>query len=136
MAKCDAVDLPELEQTFWAYLAAFIDGEGSVTMCQNGPRLVVSNTHLPTLEWIKDSLGCGYIQANGKSKTKQCYNLSFGSNSIRSILPKTIPYMRIKRQRSQILIDYLLTVVPRGGDYHKSFDDERSKIRDLMMVEG
>lgn len=135
MAKCEAIILPEQPETFWAYLAAFIDGEGSIAMCQNGPRLIISNTHLQSMEWIKESLGCGYLTPNGKG-VKQCYNLTFGSNSIRAILPKVIPYLRQKRKRAQILLEYLGNVVPRGGNYHESFGDLRTQVKEQMKVEG
>lgn len=126
--------IQELPETFWAYLAAFIDGEGSVTMCQNGPRLVLSNTHKKTLEWIKESLGYGYLQVNGKANPNPCYNLSFGSNPIRIILPRTIPYMRIKGKRSQVLLDYLSTVILRGGPQHISYADIRKQVKEQMDV--
>lgn len=135
MARVEAVLLPELPDTFWAYLAAFIDGEGSIAMCQNGPRLVISNTHLPTMEWIKESLGCGYLTPNGKG-LRQCYNLNFGSNAIRAILPKVIPYLKIKCERSKVLLEYLDTVVPRGGTYHTSFQDLRAQVKERMKIEG
>jgi hypothetical protein len=133
MAKCDAIELPIQPDTFWAYLAAFVDGEGSIAMCQNGPRMIISNTHRPTLEWFQQSLDCGYLAQNGKG-TKPCYNLNFGSNAIRAILPKIIPYLKIKRQRAQILLDYLATVVPRGGQYHTSFQELRKRVGEQMRA--
>lgn len=135
MAKVEAIILPEQPDTFWAYLAAFIDGEGSIAMCQNGPRMIISNTHLPTMEWIKNQLGCGYLSPNGKGP-KPCYNLNFGSNAIRAILPKIIPYLKIKRIRAEVLLEYLETVVPRGGNYHTNFSELRLQVKERMKVEG
>jgi len=133
MTKCDALILPDQPETFWAYLAAFIDGEGSITMCQNGPRMIISNTHHATMEWIQLSLGCGYLTPNGKGP-RQCYNLNFGSNAIRAILPKVIPYLRIKRKRAGILLEYLQGVVPRGGNYHQIFQDLRDRVKQQMLA--
>ena len=138
MAKCEPTPLPDLPETFWAYLAAFIDGEGSVSMCQNGPRLIISNTDLSVLEWIKNSLGAGYIQVlqrKGRLSVKPCYNLTFGSNPIRTILPRVIPYMRIKRRRAELLIEYLSAVVPRGGSgYNQNFDELRERVKQEMLT--
>jgi len=128
--RCDAETIPELPETFWAYFAGFIDGEGSITMCQNGPRLIVSNNHRDTLEWFKNSLGgFGSITTNGK-----CNNLNYGSNAIRAILPKVIPYLRIKRKRAEILLGYLKTVVPRGGNYEGQFQVLRDQVKQQMLA--
>lgn len=132
------VVIPEQPDTFWAYLAAFIDGEGSVSMCQNGPRLIICNTDLKALEGIKASLGGqGYIQElqrKGRLSKKPCYNLTFGARAIRLILPKVIPFMLIKRKRSEILMEYLDTVVPRGGNnYHQDFEQARADVKRRML---
>lgn len=107
---------PILEQseTFWAYLAGYVDGEGSITICQNGPRFVISNTHLETLTWIRESIGLGQIQeVKAKShlvrRTRPCYNYSIGANGMRSLLPKLIPLLREKRPRAEKMMDYLAT---------------------------
>lgn len=128
------VETPDLPDTFWAYMAAFIDGEGAVTMCQNGPRLILSNTDLPVLEWFKAKLKCGYIQTLKKqpNTTKPCYNLNFGSNAIRAVLPKTIPFMHIKQRRAELLMEYLNGVRDPKDKYHTDMREERSRIKQLM----
>jgi hypothetical protein len=129
------LDVPEQLDTFWAYLAALIDGEGSISMCQNGPRMVIANTDLAVLTHVKDSLQCGYIQEKkrGVKATKPCYNLSFGSRPMRVILPKIIPFMHIKKRRAKVMHEYLQTVTARGGsNYHTDFHVLRSKVKAEM----
>jgi hypothetical protein len=130
-----APSIPELPDTFWSYLAAFIDGEGSITMCQNGPRLILTNTDKASLDWIQSSLTCGYLQEHKRQKmsTRPCYGLSFGSRPIRLILPKVIPFLKIKKRKAEILLEYLNTVVPRGGsNYHTNFDELRQRVKTAM----
>lgn len=98
-------------------------------MCQNGPRLTISNTHKETLDWIQTSLDCGYFQEQQKGRSKTCYNLNFGSNAIRMILAQTIPYMHEKKCRSEILLDYLDTVTLRGGNTRGDFDKLRQQVK-------
>lgn len=122
----------EQPETFWAYLAAFIDGEGSITMCQNGPRLIITNSHLETLEWIRDSLEMGYLAQlkGGYGQTKPCYSLSFGSHACEAILPKIIQYMRIKKRKGELLLGYLNKI--RQGSYHESFVNLRQEVKQEM----
>jgi hypothetical protein len=102
---------PNIPDTFWAYFAGFIDGEGSIAMCQNGPRLIVSNTHEPTLDLIMSTIGHGYTGEHTAepqlNKTKPCYNLNFGINAMKSILPKVIPYLIQKKERAQDMQNFL-----------------------------
>jgi hypothetical protein len=103
------VDKPE---TFWAYLAGMIDADGTVTICQNGPRMILTQNNREFLEGIQADLnGFGYIQTNAKGashlSTKACYSLSWGSDPMRIILPKIIPYMRVKQQKAVLILAYL-----------------------------
>jgi|SRR5215831_6802504 len=124
-----------MDETFWAYLAGFIDGEGSVSMCQNGPRLIITNTYLPTLEWIRDTVGAGNIQQVRHKglgeRSKPCYNLNLGSHAAGRILPKVIPYMKVKKARAEILVEYLDTIRAPGA-YHVNFDDLRAQVKERM----
>ncbi len=106
--------LPILEQpdTFWAYLAGYVDGEGSITLCMNGPRFIVTNTHKPTLEHISASIGFGTIQENTargniERRTRPCYTLNVGANGMRSLLPRLIPFLIEKKERAERMMDYL-----------------------------
>jgi len=109
-------DIPE---TFWAYLAGFIDGEGSLGVYQSGPRICVSNTHLEVLEWFIRVSGSGVIgKRTGSSQftaTKQCYQLHWQANGCRQILPKIIPFMHEKKERAELLLEYLDSVQRKPG---------------------
>ncbi len=106
-----------MTETEWAWLAGFIDGEGTIAIYQNGPRMVIANTDLETLEWIQASTGFGYIQENTKREmaTKPCYLLSFGSHAIRAMLPKLIPHLRCTRSKAEDLLAYM-SLLTRNSD--------------------
>lgn len=115
MTTVSAYKIRDQPDTFWAYLAGYVDGEGSISICQNGPRFTIANTHLATLEWIRDSMGFGTIsERNAKSmlarRTKPCYNLNAGSNGLRAVLPKIIPFLQEKRPQAEAMMEYLATM--------------------------
>lgn len=63
---------PDVADCIWA--AAFLDAEGSVNLTTNktGPvraQIVVTNTHVPILEWYRDRWG-GAIYRHGKMRSQ------------------------------------------------------------------
>lgn len=103
----DYSPLPDLPETFWAYLAAFIDGEGSIMLCQKKyPRIVVTNTHRATLAYFHDAIGIGSISQQDHSK-KPAYVFLLAPNGCRLVLPKIIPYLIQKRRKGELLLRYL-----------------------------
>ena len=78
----------------YSYIASFIDGEGCLTTvtsnkkgrdyCILGINLVITNTDLLVLRWIKDTLGCGRISEKkyeAHRKTR-CWVYVLGSKGI------------------------------------------------------
>jgi hypothetical protein len=69
-------DIPE---TFWAYLAGLIDGEGCVQLKKRFRKIdkkrgytiarqfTISNMHFRTIEWIRQTCQFGIINSHGRS---------------------------------------------------------------------
>lgn len=97
-----------------AYIAGLIDGEGSLAIYQNGPRLSISNRHVSTLEWVKELVGHGRIwQPQNHSqfnRSAPCYQWDCGANGCRILLPKILPYSRINKDRIEALLEFLRMV--------------------------
>ncbi len=126
------IDQPE---SFWIYLAGFIDSDGSIALCQNGPRLVASNADYAVLEEFKVRAGLGYLTA--KKKYKPTHNPSWdwcvGSIGMRGILPHIIPHMRTKKERAQQMLEYLSLMKHEGGQSQsQELKDKKQHYYDLL----
>ena len=100
------------------YVAAFIDGEGTVTMLCNkrGPRtsVMINNTNRGIMIelsltfdlWdIKHSM---YCLERRKSNHKVLYRISVDNmDSVHKLLSYLYSSLRIKREQASILIDYI-----------------------------
>ena len=100
-----------------AYLAALIDGEGHLGMAlykRGGKtfsaqtRMVISLTS-EVLHSIHAEYGFGsiYVWKNKNPKHKDRIDWKIGSNEGREVLPKLIPFLKIKKQQCELLIEYL-----------------------------
>jgi len=107
-----------------AYIAGLVDGEGSITIGRRGQRpdngghspqhnLVVSvvNTHLPTLQWLQETIGAGaihYKPRNGSLGTKDCYVWKLGGNQqAHDFLTAVRPWLRMKADQCWLGLEFL-----------------------------
>lgn len=90
-----------------AYIAGLFDGEGSVSFvfkkAKNGKRYGklyarISNTDRKVLEWIKETLGFGFIVSTKmpKPNCKPCYDFVVAYEKARKFLAIVQPYLKIK----------------------------------------
>lgn len=104
-----------------AYLAAMLDGEGSIgvviqkTKGKNAdtshnfvPRLAVTNSHLGLLEFLRESTGVGYVYRNGSTPKNPNWSPVFywmvAANGCREILTSVVRYLVIKRKQAELVI--------------------------------
>src|SRR5437660_6122275 len=106
-AKLDRV--PELE---FVRLAAFIDGEGCITIARSPRRgrmaghaqelvVTVSNTSHLLLDWLVRTFGGTYTIANG-NKTMPVYSWRLNELQREEILRRCLSYFIIKREQAEI----------------------------------
>ncbi len=98
----------------WEWLAGFIDGEGcfimQATNYKDGkesggftPVLSICQKDLALLEYIRDSIGMGFIPP---STIKRGYPyLYFTSGKLRKLLQLILPHLRLKRRQAEILLE-------------------------------
>ena len=100
-----------MKPTDRAYLAAMVDGEGSIILLKRPSgdvksfRLQVTNTYIPVLEWCKTVTGLGAYQVKSKAGRQQAHHLACGAWAVygvkaASVLRQILPYMQIKRERA------------------------------------
>ena len=94
--------------TFWPWLAGFTDGEGYVDW-HGTATLVLTTTHLPTLEWIQDQIG-GSLRTLQRDRnaqvasSKPAYQLSWSGSAARGVLTSILPYLREKRRQAELVL--------------------------------
>jgi len=111
-----------------AYLAGFIDGEGTVTAVFRLTassrreavhcRLSIPNTSLEILEWIQERFGGVMHYKNSlpkKANFKKVYSLYWGGEKCYPVLRDVLPYLKIKHRQAEILLELSALVIPREG---------------------
>lgn len=119
-----AREMTEIEK---AWLAGFIDGEGSIGIYRKkskhgrgghdfGVRLLVVNTNQAAMDYVKALTGCGcsWISKKGyKANWKPCHRWqAFGENA-RDLVRQLLPYLRIKRAIAELVLT--MPICSRGG---------------------
>jgi len=98
---------------FYAYVAGIMDGEGCFMLfkhtnkkCKSGYswqiKATIAQNNREYLEELRSELNMGQIV---KVKNKNSAWISFSANHLRKLLPKIIPYLRIKKQQAILLLE-------------------------------
>lgn len=108
-------------QTDIAYLAGFVDGEGSITIFRSGRRdhlrFDIYNTNEAVLLWISHTFG-GRVHRVGrpsKENWKQEFSWQTGHQQAAAILRACLPYLKVKRLQAEVFIAYAATSEGRRG---------------------
>jgi branched-subunit amino acid transport protein AzlD len=115
-----ATNCRTLREAEKAWLAAIIDGEGTITLVKRidskyrrgfcyVPTLEISNTNKALLIRIWELIGEGGVYTDKREtpgwKRKWMYNGSAGV--LRAILPQILPYLIVKKGRAEKMLEYL-----------------------------
>lgn len=106
--------LSHLAPTDWAYLAAFIDGEGSISLghARSVAKLIATNTNDDVIQWLHDKFPGGswstYTRKPGDDErkgfqgtTKPCHHISWVRHDlVYEMLTGMLPYLIIKKDRA------------------------------------
>jgi hypothetical protein len=110
------LDLRKLTVAEKAYLAAFIDGEGSIMMNYDKPRtnphVSIANTDKNVLYWIQKRFTAGQLCVTHRNrhnpKWKDVYQLSInGIKNVYDVLRAIEPYLIIKKDKARRAMRYL-----------------------------
>lgn len=130
----------ELENTFFAYLAGLIDGEGWIGISRRKrtwkqspsrthyfrPVIVIGMNKRECVDFVASKLGLG-VQVEGDT-----FRVRFYPAVLRVLLPQLLPYLVMKRRQAQIILEYFVTEHPWHG---KLLSDEEYLRRELLVEE-
>jgi hypothetical protein len=88
------------------YYAGFLDGEGCFTMHRNSPRVYASNTHLPSLNRLRDQFG-GTVRDRGvgDGERRQMFEWYVYGDSAINVCKQLLPHLREKQAQAALLIN-------------------------------
>ena len=107
----------KVRHTDLAYIAGFLDGDGSIMLqlhrrVAGKPDFRVKTTicfyqdarHFEKLQWFKDVLGCGYLYTRNDHISELRIE---GFNKVLETLTALQPYLRFKSAQAGVLIDLI-----------------------------
>lgn len=113
----------KIKETEKAYIAGFIDGEGTISVTSSKrnrptehiiltPYITIANTNRHVLEVIKKYLGFYDISIHRNypksSNNKICYRIFFtGRKRIIKVLELLIPYLIIKKKNAELVLKFV-----------------------------
>jgi len=136
MVKTSYGDLRKLGSIETAYIAALIDGEGSVSLNRNQKNeyrrleVEISNTDFELLKWVKNSVGVGQITRKRRYSKKHAmsYTYRICNRQGFNLLVQVSPYLKTyKRKRAELVLKNYIKLTPRNGKYSPNLLAERKK---------
>lgn len=102
----------KLSVTDAAYIAGFIDGEGSIMVYLRekgvaGTKISISNTKRDVLDWICEVVGVGHVIAHQRANKKHATShfwLCTGDSAL-TVLEQIRPYLKIKQAQADLAIE-------------------------------
>lgn len=98
-----------------AYLAGFIDADGSISIMKNGPeshnhtiRVRVFNTNRQNIDWIVERFGGSVVLGSSASSYgfKTCWAIHWNGNTAAELLKRISPYLVQKLGQGLASIEY------------------------------
>lgn len=120
--------IDQIPETDKAYVAGFVDGEGTITITRQSAKtfggnenfytsLEISNTNLEILEWIQSLYG-GTLKTSQNHKhgnRKISYVLYWYSEKARPVLVSIYPYLRIKKEHATLSLEFMNLLKRQGA---------------------
>ena len=132
-----------MTETDKAYIAGFIDGEGSIGLrkCHTNRgyfdtiiRLRITNTNRDVLEWIKAKTGIGSVRqwARCSDKHKARFEWYCAGKKALIVLREVHPYLLIKKINADICFQYEKTMGGSGNTMSEETRSLRQSLRASM----
>lgn len=106
------IDCAELSDVDAAYIAGFLDGEGSIMIIGRADafmlRVSFANNKRNVLEWIREKTGVGNVTEKSRENQNHAtsYMLLINSNAANSLLKQVSKYLIIKKEQSLLAMEF------------------------------
>lgn len=122
------------------YLAAIIDGEGTVTLTKDSsfryPIIEVSSTTLEIVEYLKDHFGGVISKKNERNpKWKQAYVWKVERRKAIALLKEIVSYLHEpkKKARAELIIEDYIRLTPRNGRYSEELKKQKLEFEEKFF---
>jgi hypothetical protein len=128
-----------------AYIAGFIDGEGSIMLVgRTGAdttlnlRVSVANTDRPILEWLVEVIGVGWVyrQRDEDEKHRASWAYRCHAEGAETLLRQIRPYLRIKAAQADMAIEAHARLRVPALKADRAWQDEWKQRMRLMNQRG
>jgi len=125
-----------------AYIAAMIDGEGSIMLIRahkNEYRRIwisISNCDKKMLEWVSQKIGIGKVYSKKIYNERHMPTFFYRIDGRRSLplLKQICPYLRTyKKERAKLILKYFLKLTPRNGKYSEKMLTKKKIFTEKFM---
>jgi len=105
-------DCDKLSDVDAAYIAGFLDGEGSIMIIGRADafmlRVSFANTKRNVLEWIREKTGVGNVTEKSRENQNHAtsYMLLINSNAANSLLKQVSKYLIIKKEQALLAMEF------------------------------
>lgn len=130
------MDVKIISRVDAAYLAGFIDGEGTVTLSRKHKNenrqlaITISNTERQILEFCLLAIGAGKITNKRISKIHHTPSFTYAiyNRQALALLKQIEPYLRsYKLKRARLILENYIALTPRNGKYSEELMAKRKK---------
>ena len=136
------MDVKILSAVDAAYLAGFIDGEGTITLSRKHKNenrqlaVTISNTERQLLEFSLEAIGAGKITNKRTSKSHHTPSFTYAiyNRQALTLLEQIEPYLRsYKVKRAKLILENYIALTPRNGKYTEELIKKRKKFEKSVL---
>lgn len=142
-----SIDITSLPETEKAYIAGFLDGEGTISMDSRGlnqkliyirPYIKVTSTNREVIEYISTIFERN-MDVTKYREWKTAFNVRITSlKGVLNVLETILPYLKVKKRQAELLINYcklrMKHVRERGWGGPKYSDDEMKLFYEIRAL--
>ena len=142
----DVVTIEGLTDAEAAWVAGFIDGDGTITLSKTSdrrwkrPDIRVDSADIELLEYLKSLVGGSIVRKKKYADHhRQCHTWALRSNSgAIALLRRIRPYLRgnHKRERANMIVDLMPHMTKVGGHYDQGTIEKKIKFEAEFFASG
>ncbi len=144
----EKLKINELSETDAAYIAGFLDGEGSICLQSNHTndlnrstsyhlRVTITNTFPGIIDWLAFTVGYGNVHARKiyPGANKQGWDWSINGRRAINLLKQLYPFLKVKRLQAEVAFKFAETLsFPGQNRLSAEVIDIRERLREKLSI--